>query len=156
MVEGVAKFQRRMRSVAARVQAPLRAELEKIAADMVRQMQSIVARRDGVLAASIGYTFDRPPKGSIRVATVSGGGGKESLVVTIYAGGRTASGDAFYARFVEFGTKPHSIPVPGSDGPGVAHPGARAQPFFFPVFRANKKNVRAKIRIVLRRALRGV
>ena len=154
MVEGVAEFRRRMRSVAQKVREPLRAELEKIAADIVRQMRSVVARQSGALAASIDYTFDKPPKGSIRIATV--GGGKDSLIVTIYAGGKTAAGDAFYARFVEFGTKPHTIPVPGSDGPGVRHPGAAAQPFFFPVFRANKKNVRARIRIVLRRAIKGV
>ncbi len=155
MVEGVAEFRRRMRSVAEKVRAPLRAELEKIAADIVKQMRAVVVRRSGVLAASINYTFDKPPKGSIRIATVSGGG-KDSLIVTIYAGGKDAGGDAFYARFVEFGTKPHFIPVAGSEGPGVKHPGATAQPFFFPVFRANKKNVRARIRIVLRRAIKGV
>lgn len=155
MVDGVASFRRRMRSVPEKVRAPLRAELEKIAAGIVGQMRSIVARRSGVLAASIDFTFDRPPKGSIKIATI-GGGDKGDLVVTIYAGGRSATGDAFYARFVEFGTKPHLIPVPGSEGPGVPHPGAAAQPFFFPVFRANRKNVRSRLRAVLRRALKGV
>lgn len=155
MVEGVAEFRRRMRRVAEVVRAPLRAELERLAQGMVKEMRSIVAKRNGTLAASIDYTFDTPPKGTLKLASVSGSP-KDSLVVTIYAGGKGSFGDAFYARFVEFGTRPHSIARPGSEGPGVPHPGARAQPFFFPVFRANRKRVRARIRVVLRQALRAV
>lgn len=155
MVEGVAEFQRRMRRVAKVVQAPLRAELERLASAIVKEMRSIVAKRNGTLAASIDYTFDKPPKGAIKLATV-GGSEKDTLIVTIYAGGKGAFGDAFYARFVEFGTRPHSVAGPGSTGPGILHPGARAQPFFFPVFRTHKKKVRSRIRLILRQALKGV
>jgi HK97 gp10 family phage protein len=140
-----------MRSIPVIVEPAVRAELEKIAGDMVKQMRSLVAKRYGKLAASIDYTFDKPPKGSLTIGRV-GGGGKGSLVVTIFAGDR----EAFYARFVEFGTRPHSLAGPGAEGDGALHPGAKAQPFFYPVFRANKKKVKPRIRAILRRALKGV
>ena len=154
MVGGVAEFSARLRSVATKIEAPVRAELEKIASDMVKQMRAVVAKRNGKLAASIDYTFDKPPKGSLAIGTI-GGSSKGSICVTIYAGGKGGFGDAFYARFVEFGTRPHSLAGPGGEG-GALHPGARAQPFFYPVFRANKKKVKPRIRAVLRRALKAV
>lgn len=43
---------------------------------------------------------------------------------------------AYHIHLVEFGTKPHDIPMP--DGSVRHHPGAPAQPFLFPAYRENK------------------
>lgn len=72
-------------------------------------------------------------RASMRVSTGTRGGQVSARVV---AGGA----DAFYARFVEYGTKPHTITaanrgalsIGGLFFQSVDHPGARARPFMRP------------------------
>lgn len=59
--------------------------------------------------------------------------------------------DAFYAPFVEFGTSPH---VNAGEFKGSRNPGGHAQPFFFPAYRARKKQVLAKINKAARQAIK--
>lgn len=76
---------------------------------------------------------------SIRVSTGAKRGG------TVYAHvkvGGVKKGDAFYARFVEFGTRPHEIRprrsaslfIGGLLRTLVRHPGTQARPFLRPAF----------------------
>ena len=62
-------------------------------------------------------------------------GGREygTMRITIYAGG----GDAFYARFQEFGT----VKMP-------------ANPFFFPVWRARRKRIKNRISRAVSKGIR--
>lgn len=60
------------------------------------------------------------------------------LSVTITAGNNAVR----YAHMVEFGTAPH---INGGKFAGTENPGAKAQPFFYPGYRAMKKSVKARI-----------
>jgi len=72
------------------------------------------------------------PAGSLTIGTV---GGREfgTMRITIFAGG----GDAFYARFQEFGTVDMT-----------------ANPFFFPVWRAHRRRARTRISRAISKAIR--
>lgn len=59
--------------------------------------------------------------------------------------------DAFYSRLVEFGTAPH---VNRGEFPGTQNPGTHAQPFFFPAYRARKKQVQARINRAARQGIK--
>lgn len=59
--------------------------------------------------------------------------------------------DSPHARFVEFGTAPH---VNEGERPGTENPGMRAQPFFFPSYRARRKQAQAKINKAARQGIK--
>lgn len=133
MVEGLAKLNARFDAIPAKVREAAKAELERSAADIVATMKRFAPAETGQLRESIGWTWGDAPKGSMKIGTV---GGKQygSLSITIYAGG---SG-AFYGRFQEFGTKK-----------------MRANPFFFPAYRAHKKKVKARLTRAINKAIKG-
>ena len=56
-----------------------------------------------------------------------------------------------YAHLVEFGTAPH---VNGGKFAGSQNPGTKAQPFFYPGYRANKKRVKAKLRAAIKKGIK--
>ncbi|ORE90633.1 phage protein, HK97, GP10 [Stappia sp. 22II-S9-Z10] len=56
-----------------------------------------------------------------------------------------------YAHLVEFGTQPHKA---GGIFEGLEHPGANAQPFFWPGYRLVRKPVRAMVKRSIRRAIK--
>lgn len=59
--------------------------------------------------------------------------------------------DAWYARFVEFGTKRH---VNRGQFAGTTHPGTKARPFFWPAYRLTKKKVARRVKTAIGKALR--
>lgn len=106
-------------------------------AEWLTEMQRQAAPEDsGNLRDSIGWRWTR------NVA------GRNNLSITVFAGSRQgkrgSEGNAFYARFVEFGTNP-------SDK--RSH-GVRAQPFFFPTYRMNKKRMKNRVNAAQRRAIK--
>lgn len=132
MVKGLDRLNRRWRAVPKNARINVRAAMEDLASDIVEEMWSRAPFRDGVLSGSIGWTWGDAPAGSMTIGKV---GGKEygTMRITIYAGG----GDAFYARFHEFGTQ---------DMP--------ANPFFFPVWRARKRRVKGRISRAMSKSIR--
>lgn len=122
------------------------------------EMGSVSLASSGVLAGSSG----RRGRGS-RFGGSAGGAisGDPDLTATILAGDFAS----FYARFVEFGTKPHSLSKgflvrmrgrnrrvrPSNDRP---HPGARARPFFFGPFRALRRKIKSRVSRAIGRAVR--
>lgn len=108
------------------------AEMEKCAQDIVDAMKAAVAVKSGALRASIGWTWGEVPAGSFVIADIRSGKNKgdqyATLRIKIYAGSR----NAFYARFVEFGTKT----------------GSPAQPFFFAAYKqfGGKTEFRRRVR----------
>lgn len=134
----------------------VRPAMEKAAEIITATMRQYVPVEDGDLRASIGWTWGDAPRGSVSFSHSVAGNR-----ITIFAGNE----DAFYAKWVEFGTAPHNI-AKGSGAKsfvksgraGVAHPGATARPFFYPAYRANKKAVKAmitqQIRLAVQRAVR--
>ncbi len=133
MVEGLAKFEARWKRIPQNALINVRAAMEEAATDIVEEMWSRAPQgATGRVGASIGWTWGDAPAGSFTIGKV---GGKEysSLKITIYAGG----GDAFYAKFHEFGT----VKMP-------------ANPFFFPVWRARRNRVKGRISRAISKAIK--
>lgn len=99
-------------------------------AGLISGEQKALIGNDAKLQASTGWKFVDP------------------LKVIIYSGNRTT---AYWAWWRELGTHPHSLATGARrksgklQDKGPHHPGERAQPFFFPIFRANRKKVVSKI-----------
>ncbi len=114
--------------------------------------------KPGLLRDSIGWTFGTPPKtratGAFRPK--AGGGGGSQFIASVYAG----NDEAFYARWVEFGTHAHSLRK-GADisrrkrqAGERQHPGAVAKPFFWPSYRLLKKTMRSTVKRKLAAAIK--
>lgn len=106
--------------------------MEICAQEIVDAMKAAVPVDSGALRASIGWTWGDVPAGTFVIADIRSGKNKgdqyATLRIKIYAGSR----EAFYARFVEFGTKT----------------GSPAQPFFFAAYKqfGGKAEFRKRIR----------
>jgi HK97 gp10 family phage protein len=111
----------------------IRAAMEKQAKDIVAMARRLVPVATGKLRDSIGWTWGRAPKGVMTIATVKSTGGEMTL--TIYAG----NAEAFYSRWVEFGT--------------INQP---AQPFFYVSYRANRKKAKSAIRRAVTKSAKTV
>ena len=144
----LARLDRKLKRLPVVASQKIRMAMENVADDIVAMMKSLVAVEDGDLRDSIGWTWGKAPKGSMAVATVKASLGGD-LTITIYAG----SSEAYYARWVEFGTARHSIK---GRFEGTVHPGTAAQPYFYVSFRANRKSGLRAIRKATRDAARQV
>lgn len=101
----------------------MRLSLAVSAREMADMMEVLVPKDSGKLAGSIGWTFGEPPKGSIAAGMLVDKAG--AIVATVYAGDK----EAYYAKWVEFGTRKMS-----------------PQPFFFVAYRALKKRAKSRIK----------
>lgn len=147
MVQGLKSLERKLtRTIPHRVRQATRDAMEKGAGEIVAMARSLVPvlkepdkrRVAGALRDSIGWTWGDAPKGSITIASSSPIGNGERI--TIFAGTRDKSlgvADAFYARWVEFGTQDMA-----------------AHPFFFPSYRFLKRRVKGRITRAMKKAIR--
>ncbi len=160
MVRGLQSLNKKLRrTIPERVLLLTIDAMEKSADEIVGSMKSFVPVEDGALRDSIGWTWGDIPDGAVIVAR-SAPNPSTGLRITIYAGDE----EAFYARFVEFGTAPHNVGAGGGSrigrirlavsGTGVQHPGATAQPFFFPGYRLNRKRASRRINRAMRKGIR--
>lgn len=82
----------------------------------------------------------------------------DRLKVIIYSGSK----EAFWARWREFGTAPHSLAPHASrktgrlQDKGPHHPGERAAPYFFTVYRVQRKQVTKNIAKSMKDAMKKV
>ncbi len=129
-VQGLARLSRKLKALPKAANDAIKPIMEKVANDVVATAKSLVPVRTGKLRDSIGWTWGEAPAGTMVIGKVkdrmSG-----NLAITIYAGGSKA----FWARWVEFGT---------SSG-NFAGTGSRAQPFFYPAWRAHRRGAKSKI-----------
>lgn len=112
--------------------ARIRAAMEQGANEIVAMMRNLVPVDSGALRDSIGWTWGKVPQGAMTIGKMAASNLAGELTITIYAGTRDkklGDTDAYYARFVEFGTK-----------------NMTASPYFYVSYRANKKKVRSRIR----------
>lgn len=166
---GLAKLQKKLDRMPRIAKEAIRAALAKQADEIVAMMKSLAPEDDGDLIKSIGWTWGKVPKGrralgGVRVdpldATAASLGG--DLTITIYAGGD----DAFYARFVEFGTKASAGQAPSQDRRYKdrvvmtqgkrSHAATPAQPFFYVSWRANRKKAKSAVRRAVTKAAKEV
>ncbi|MFC3163061.1 HK97-gp10 family putative phage morphogenesis protein [Ciceribacter thiooxidans] len=145
-VQGLDRLHRKLtRTIPERVLARVREAMEQAAEEAVDVIRSLAPEDSGALKDSIGWTWGDAPKGSIALLTSKRTAG--GMRITIYAGG----GDAFYARFVEFGTSPH---VNKGKFAGTQNPGMAAQPFFFPGWRMVRRKAKRRMTGAIRKAIK--
>jgi len=78
-----------------------------------------------------------------------GGQLKQSITKQVKKDNATIGTNVFYAPYVEFGTRPHTITAKGKGltngknwfGKTVQHPGTKAQPFLLPALVKNRKRI---------------
>lgn len=136
----------------------IRAEMGRAADEIVAMMRGLVPVDSGALRDSIGWTWGQAPRGSMVVAALRGRGVGGDLSLTIFAG----SSDAYYAKWVEFGTQAHALAKNASverglrQDQGGKHPGTKAQPFFYVSWRANKRSIRRRVNKAVRDSAKKV
>jgi len=143
-LKGLPELQRKLERLRAGTAEQVKPAMEQAAQRTVDMMKSLVPAKSGDLRDSIGWTWGDTPRGAMKIASARVGGG--AMQLTIYAGNEKA----FYARWVEFGTAPH---VNGGKFKGTDNPGTAAQPFFYPAWRANKKEAVKAFRAAVRKAV---
>ena len=152
MVRGVADLRRRLQRVPKIINDELRAEIAKVANEIVRGMRAANPYPQDI---QIAWTWGNAPAGAVTLAQTAGGSTRSlsgGMRATIYATSRTletARVPILLARVVEFGTGPRRQRSTGRYA-GVMP----AQPFFFPVFRANRSRARGSVARAFRRAVR--
>lgn len=142
MVQGINDLKLRFASLTRQIERELKPLLEKQAKSIVAQMNATKPLPE----IQIGWVWGPPPPGVLglgRVARERGAG----EYISIFARGFTSkypSGDGFpaIARWFEFGTAPRFQEKRGNKYVGQI----TAQPYFFPVYRANAKRVYSAIR----------
>ena len=147
----LAKLERKIRALPVRAKVEITKAMASSADEITDLMRNLVPVNDGALKKSIGWGWGPDvPKGAMKLATVAGRGLAKDFTITIWAG----DNEAFYARWVEFGTAAHAVDAGGGTvagkagfarGEGDHHPGAKAQPFFYVSYRARRKSVKSKI-----------
>lgn len=130
------RFRRKLRALPPIAERRIRAAMEQSADQTVQLMKALAPVDDGDLQMSISWTWGDAPEGSLKIGQIKSREG--NLRITIYAGG----GEAYYARFVEFGTSPF---ISGGKFAGAANPGVKAQPFFYVGFRATRRSAKSRI-----------
>ncbi|OAE40664.1 HK97-gp10 family putative phage morphogenesis protein [Agrobacterium tumefaciens] len=147
-IQGLDRLKRKLAKLPAVAKQMIRQAMEAKANEIVAMMKNLVPVDDGTLRDSIGWTWGNAPKGSLTLASVQATGDSD-MTLTIYAGNK----EAFYARWVEFGTARHEN---GGLFAGSIHPGTTAQPFFFVSWRANKRRTVRAVRKASRDAAKKV
>ena len=144
------------------------AAMEEGAQEIVDAMKMAAPIERGDLRDSIGWTWGEVPAGAFMVDEIRSGKNKgdqyATMRIKIYAGNK----DAFYARFIEFGTAPHSLDRNASvaraasgsainqrrQQSGRQHPGTPAQPFFFPTWKRERAKFQRRIRDRIRKRIK--
>lgn len=142
-LRGLPELRRKLERLRTATAPAVRAAMEQGAQATVDMMKRMAPEDDGDLKASIAWTWGKAPSGSISVARAKAG----DNTMTIYAGNEKA----YYARFVEFGTAPR---VNKGKFAGTLNPGTPPQPFFYPSWRANKKQFNKLLRDAIRKAVK--
>jgi len=131
-IEGLDRLKRKLtKSIPERVRKNTEEALQRAARAMTDTMEGFAPEDTGRLKGSIGWTMGDAPNGSL--ASKPSRRSPGDIVATVYAGDR----DAYYARFVEFGTQNMS-----------------ARPFFYPAYRLHKKRVKGSISRAIKKGLK--
>jgi HK97 gp10 family phage protein len=148
-IDGRDRLLAKMAAIPAEVRKQMAAALNQGADEIVGLQKRLAPKRTGALAASIVATSGgSTPSYSTFKGKSAGGAGDPDLSVRISAGNAKVR----YAHLVEFGTAPH---INGGKFAGSQNPGARAQPFFFPAWRALKRKVKGRVTRATKAAVRS-
>lgn len=152
------RLRRRLLALPKNIREEIKPALASGATEITELQYALVPVDTGLLRASIDWGFGEPP----RESKLGGGGDKEppgntnDLKVSIWAG----SFEAYYARWVEFGTHARAA-GPYRDEKGhkrnagaAGHRATPAKPFFFGPYRALRGKVFAKISAATNKAIK--
>ncbi|MDP9837600.1 HK97 gp10 family phage protein [Neorhizobium huautlense] len=135
-IAGLSKLQQKLARLPLKVKQRIREAMEEGAKEIVSLARSLVPVDSGDLRDSIGWTWGDAPKGALKIASVKSTAG--GMTITVYAG----NSEAFYARWVEFGTSAHTA---GGKFSGSTIPAIPAQPFFYVSFRTLRRRVKSRM-----------
>lgn len=125
----------------------IRKAMEQSADEIVALAKTLVPADSGALRDSIGWTWGDAPRGAMTLGKVKSASGADRI--TIYAG----DNDAFYARWVEFGTAAHKA---GGKFEGSTIPAIPAQPFFYVSYRASRRRAKSRVTRAINKAAKAV
>jgi HK97 gp10 family phage protein len=138
-ISGEAALERKLRTLPNAARKMIAPAMEQSAKEIVDLARGLAPSGSGDLRASIGWSWGDAPEGSMTLGTVrTTGRGAGNLRIVVYAG----DDRAYYARWVEFGTRPHTN---AGSRPGTRNPGTPARPYFFPAYRSVSRKVRSRI-----------
>lgn len=127
-IRGLNAVKRRLRSIPQHIIDEVSKQLEKEASKLVSEMRSLVPEDQGTLKASIGWRWGEAGEGQFTIGTFKGSANAK-LKITVFAGDATTQDGAFnVARLQEFGTVKMA-----------------ANPFFFPAYRASRRNISSNL-----------
>lgn len=139
----------KLKALRVATQGPVRAALGAAAQDMVDMMKRLVPDGPGSgeydLKGTIRYRFGAAEGGG----SDSQSGRSGATRVTIVAGDDKNP----EARWIEFGTRPFTN---AGTFAGTENPGTRAQPYFFPSYRALKKQAKSRVNRAITKAVKEV
>jgi len=138
---------RKLRAFPARAEALIRTAMAQSADQTVALMKSLAPVDSGDLQMSISWTWGDAPKGSLKIGQIKSREG--NMRITIFAGG----GDAFHARWIEFGRRAYTA---GGKFAGAQVPATPAQPFFFTGFRATRKSAKSRVSRAITKAAKEI
>jgi HK97 gp10 family phage protein len=144
-VKGLDQLHRRFKRIPVAVKRAAIASVVEGANEVAALQRRLVPVDDGDLKASITVT---PPGQSTPPYSQPGGQRVARETEAIVTAGNTK---VRYAHLVEFGTAPHEN---GGMFEGTQNPGAKAQPFFWPSYRAVRRQVRSRISRSISKAIR--
>ena len=142
--------------------------MEEGAQEIVDAMKMAAPIETGDLRDSIGWTWGEVPAGSFMIDEIRSGKNKGDQYATLRIKNYAGNKDAFYARFIEFGTAPHSLErnasvARASSGSAInqrrqqsskQHPGTPAQPFFFLTWTRERAKFQRRIRDRIRKRIK--
>jgi HK97 gp10 family phage protein len=140
-IQNLDRLRRKLKALPEAATLAIRPVMERIANDVVALAKNLVPVKTGDLRDSIGWTWGEAPKGTMVLGKVKAKT-TGNLAITIFAGGNAA----FYARWVEFGTSRGNFSGEGS----------RAQPFFYPAWRAHRRGARSKLSRAINKSAKKV
>lgn len=154
-IQGLENLRKKLRALPAEVRKGMADALAQ-SADEITEMQRRLSHSKRT-RDSIGWVFGEPPQtarlggktGRKKPSAAEIEDSRQDLRITIFAG----DDEAFWARWDEFGTKPHPQ---GGIFKGTMHPGTAARPFFYPGYRANRKKVKSRVSRSITKAAKKV
>lgn len=144
------RFKGKISKLPATVAKACREAMEEVAQDIVDHMRDLVPVETGTLRDSIDWCWGKPPADAKLFTSIARGRRPDATDadnrISIFAG----SFEAYYARWVEFGTKARVGRYRDASGRKRnagkrGHAATPAHPFFFPVWRAHKRRLRGVI-----------
>jgi len=141
---------RKLAALSPATRSAIKQAIAQGADELVAAQKNLAPVKTGKLRDSIKQTWGDKPSGPSGMLTAGGAvAGDPDLTVWITAGDK----DAFYARWVEFGTAPHTN---GGKFAGSENPGATRHPFFYSPYRALKRRIKSRITRATTKAAKAV